>query len=240
MRTMSEQAAFHSTHRTGPPIGWPTLYASVRLHGHRQSAVTQVAEDLQHFAAGGRSPTAGPLVGVHGVHELDFIIGVVAFARGRVDLASAVDLGATFELARLDGGDGWSLRPARPVHGDRAERGCLSWISPPLVSLSLRWRRIQDRDRSRCDTGGSSRKWPGVERLEKMRGFSEPAGFIPMLGTANFRLRRRKSAVPDVCAGHRDCAGETVGRVGHPSRNSVGLLSRELRAPLAPIVGATP
>ena len=52
-------------------------------------AVAHGSQNLKHFAPGGKLAAAAPFVVVHRTHEFDFILRVVAFAGGRVDLAAA-------------------------------------------------------------------------------------------------------------------------------------------------------
>jgi len=72
----------------------------------RGTDVAELADDFEDFAAGGEHAAALVLVGVEGVHELDFFRRVFAFAGGRVDLAAALDFGPSLALAALDGDDG--------------------------------------------------------------------------------------------------------------------------------------
>ena len=65
---------------------------------------------FEDFAAGREHAAAGSLVGVHGLHEFDFLRRVVSFARGRVDLPAPRHL-ETFSQTPLDG-DGHVLLAA--------------------------------------------------------------------------------------------------------------------------------
>ena len=51
--------------------------------------VTQMPQYLQNLAARGKHPATRSLVRIHGLHELDLVRRVVAFARCGIDLAAA-------------------------------------------------------------------------------------------------------------------------------------------------------
>ena len=83
-------------------------------HWRRSLFVTEIADHFQHFAARGEHPSAGASVFVQGVHKLDFVDGIVAFAGGRIDLPPPVDLRPAFANSFFDG-----RRPALlPAIGD--------------------------------------------------------------------------------------------------------------------------
>lgn len=64
--------------------------------GRRELHIAQVTNDFEDFAASWKHPTASSLVFVHRVHELYFLLAIVAFAGSRVDLTPALDFFATF------------------------------------------------------------------------------------------------------------------------------------------------
>ena len=55
-------------------------------------AISQRAHHLQHFAPGRERPAVFALVLVHRLHELDLVVGVIALAGRRIDLATAFPL----------------------------------------------------------------------------------------------------------------------------------------------------
>ena len=69
------------------------------ISGWRQLHVAQRIDHFQHFAASREHPAALPLVVVERVHEFDFLIGVIAFAGGRIDLAAAIHFLPALERA---------------------------------------------------------------------------------------------------------------------------------------------
>ena len=72
-----------------------------RVRGPIDFLVAQVAENFQHFAAGRKHPSAGAFVQIHGVHEFDFGVGVVALAGGGVNLPTAADFGPALAKSSL-------------------------------------------------------------------------------------------------------------------------------------------
>src|SRR5439155_20217376 len=60
--------------------------------GLRDLAVAQSSQHFQHLAPGGERPAVVALVLIHCFHELDFVIGVIALAGGRIDLPAALRL----------------------------------------------------------------------------------------------------------------------------------------------------
>src|SRR5262245_8045772 len=67
-------------------------------------AIAQGAAHLEHFAPGRERPAVGSLVLVHRLHEFNFVVGVVAFAGGRIDLAAPLAaLAAVLASTTLDG-----------------------------------------------------------------------------------------------------------------------------------------
>ena len=77
----------------------------INLGRRRNFAVTQILQDFEDFAPRGELSSAAAFVKVHGLHELDLFLRVVAFAGGRVDLASAFDLVAAIALSLLLSGE---------------------------------------------------------------------------------------------------------------------------------------
>src|SRR4051812_2518520 len=67
-------------------------------------AIAEGAQHLQHLAPGRERPAVVALVLVHRLHEDDFLVVVVPFAGGRVDLPAALALlPAVLTAAALDG-----------------------------------------------------------------------------------------------------------------------------------------
>ena len=58
-------------------------------------------DDLKHLAPRGELPAATTLVVVHGSHEINLIVRVVAFARRGIDLPATFDFVATLALAAI-------------------------------------------------------------------------------------------------------------------------------------------
>src|SRR5262249_4412613 len=76
-------------------------------------AVAEGAKDFEHLAPGRERPAIVALVLIHGLHELNFVIAVIAFAGGGVDLASAFALlgAAILAGAAVDGHGNGPLPP---------------------------------------------------------------------------------------------------------------------------------
>lgn len=97
----------------------PLAAATGRQFGRRELHIAQVADHFQHFAASGEHPAAFALVLFHGVHEVDLLDAVVAFASGGVNLATTLNLLAPFQtggqvLARVARAP---VRLATPIDG---------------------------------------------------------------------------------------------------------------------------
>src|SRR5438876_6187894 len=69
------------------------------------SNISQVSNHFEDFAAGWKHPPAGPFVGIERVHEFDFVIAIVAFASGRIDLAATLHLHPPLALFPSFSGD---------------------------------------------------------------------------------------------------------------------------------------
>src|SRR5208337_2689139 len=105
---------------------------SVRRAGGRNLFVAQVAEDLENFAPGGKHPSTLVLVLIHGEHELQFRLGVIALARGGVhESPSSTGLpglgGAACLLA------GAAIRPFRAWAQRSLCAGCCFGLSCCLI-----------------------------------------------------------------------------------------------------------
>lgn len=59
-----------------------------------EADVPETANDLEDFAACGEHAAGRPFVGIHGLHELDFVVGVISLTRGGIDLAATLRLAA--------------------------------------------------------------------------------------------------------------------------------------------------
>src|SRR5690606_36656585 len=89
----------------------------------------QAADHFQNLAARRKHTAAGALVVVESVHELNLFDGVIAFARGGINLAASRRLGPTLHAATLNG----HRRRLRPAVGSptiaflrpSAHRNCL-------------------------------------------------------------------------------------------------------------------
>ncbi len=68
----------------------------------RDLAVAELGEHLEHLTAGGEHAAARSLVAVECMHELDFVVTVIALASGGVDLTAADDFGSAFKLPPFD------------------------------------------------------------------------------------------------------------------------------------------
>src|SRR5258708_38329381 len=53
------------------------------------AAISEGAQHFQHFAPGREGAAVVPLVAVHRLHELDFVLGIILLAGGRIDLTAA-------------------------------------------------------------------------------------------------------------------------------------------------------
>lgn len=87
--------------------------------------VAEAADDFEDFAPCGEHASAVAFVFVHGAHELDFIVGVVAFAGGGVDFLTSFDLLAPFDAGVVFSGSGASFG----VFSAALERSILRGIS---------------------------------------------------------------------------------------------------------------
>src|SRR5262249_48796728 len=61
--------------------------------------VAEALEDFKDLAPRGKLPAGLALVVIHGAHEFDFLIGIIALACRRVDLSAAFDLAARAHAA---------------------------------------------------------------------------------------------------------------------------------------------
>ena len=57
---------------------------------------------LENFAPRGELAAAFALVVVHGLHEIDFVVGVIALAGRRIDLPAAFDFAAALTRAAFN------------------------------------------------------------------------------------------------------------------------------------------
>tara|TARA_R100001132_G_C3275623_1_gene99127 strand:+ start:7679 stop:8125 length:447 start_codon:yes stop_codon:yes gene_type:complete len=54
-------------------------------------AISHAVQHFQNFTPGGELSPAASFVIIHGFHEVDFLIAVITFARGGIDLATTLD-----------------------------------------------------------------------------------------------------------------------------------------------------
>src|SRR5258707_12049751 len=73
--------------------------------------IAHALDDFQDLAPGGELAAGFALVVVHGAHEFDFVVGIIAFAGRRVDLPAAFDFASGSDATFLIG----TNRPAGPV-----------------------------------------------------------------------------------------------------------------------------
>ena len=66
--------------------------SGLRLWACGHPNVAHVANHFEDFTAGWEHSPVGTFVGVQGLHELDFVSRIVAFARGRIDLTASLHL----------------------------------------------------------------------------------------------------------------------------------------------------
>src|SRR5690349_5988735 len=74
--------------------------------------VAHALDHFQHFAPGGELAPGPALVVVHGAHEFDFVVGIVAFAGRRVDLPAAFDFTSGTDAPFLFGANRGAVRIA--------------------------------------------------------------------------------------------------------------------------------
>jgi hypothetical protein len=73
-----------------------------RIGCRRDLAVAELREHLEYLAAGWEHAAARSLIPVECMHELDFVVTVIALASGGVDLTAADDFGPAFKLPPFD------------------------------------------------------------------------------------------------------------------------------------------
>lgn len=65
-------------------------------------AIPQTANHFQDFAPGREWSAAAALVGIHGIHEFDFVVRIVTLASGRINFASTLGFAAWVAGAAFD------------------------------------------------------------------------------------------------------------------------------------------
>src|SRR5208337_64403 len=105
---------------------------SVRRAGGRNLFVAQVAEDLENFAPGGKHPATLVFVLIHGEHELQLRLGVIALARGGVhESPPSTGLSGLGGAGRLLAGA--AIRPFRAWDHRSFCAGCCCGLSCGLI-----------------------------------------------------------------------------------------------------------
>lgn len=81
-------------------------------------AIAETANDFEDFAPSWERSAAAAFVGVHGIHEFDFVERIVALASGRINFTSALGLAAWVAGAAFDSIRRRSLRRKAAAVGD--------------------------------------------------------------------------------------------------------------------------